>query len=341
MNSEKCSTADSPLTQSPLVPLQIQEQLQAGLWGRGALRWVCEDPQLPGRLADTLCINGQLRQQIAGNEWGTVQIARLDKAALAPPPETSMQTSACEPPETTGKSTPQANPMPTAHLLRQSYDRGYSIITNNLQDRSNLIAHLCQQLAKLFACGVNCNAYLTPPDAQALARHYDDEDIIVMQLSGHKRWQVWLPGDPQLLPLAGLPYSTHCATTGAPLLDTVLQPGDCLYLPAGHAHAAQTSGVPSLHITFSLAALCVADLLIPLMRQQLFEPDTGSFLRQRVPLSWIHEPDEKMLQAALSELRSGYIRMARSMSHTELVQMLASLTDSVTLAMKGSAPCPT
>lgn len=310
-----------------LLPAQIKQQFQEGSWGKTVLRWTCDDAELPDRLQDALCINGHFRQHVAGRQWGDVQIAK--HAAQGTPQHNQPVSNS---PET------QA---PDAAMLRNCYENGYSIITNNLQERSKLIASLCTQLAASFHCGVNCNAYLTPPDAQALQRHYDDEDIIVVQLSGQKRWNVWLPGEPQLMPLVGLPYSSRCADSGAPLLDTVMQPGDCLYLPAGYAHAAQTEGGPSLHITFSMAALCVADLLVPLLRQRMFNAQAGYFLRCRLPLSLLEMTEGQHMQAALEELRSGFVLMGQSMSLTELQSALASHTHFNPDINRESPSCPT
>ena len=42
---------------------------------------------------------------------------------------------------------------------------------------------------------------------------------------------------------------------GDPLLDLTLEAGDCLYLPRGYPHAAETTDQPSDHLTIGLVAV--------------------------------------------------------------------------------------
>ena len=43
--------------------------------------------------------------------------------------------------------------------------------------------------------------YLTPAHTQAVPVHTDDQDVIILQTHGHKRWRVYLPPAGHLLPL--------------------------------------------------------------------------------------------------------------------------------------------
>jgi bifunctional lysine-specific demethylase and histidyl-hydroxylase NO66 len=86
---------------------------------------------------------------------------------------------------------------------------------------------------------------------QGFAPHFDDVDVYILQVEGAKRWRVYAP-----LPGHALPrYSSRDfedAEIGEPLLDTVLRPGDLLYLPRGTIHqAAALEDDHSLHLTVS------------------------------------------------------------------------------------------
>ncbi|KAL4857945.1 putative anion transporter 6 [Chlorella vulgaris] len=117
----------------------------------------------------------------------------------------------------------------------------------------------CDQLWRLVAalesylqCPVGCNAYLTPPGTQGFAPHWDDIDAFVLQLEGSKTWRLHAPTDPEhVLPR----YSSRDFSQdelGDCVLETVLQPGDLLYLPRGTVHQAESmSDSHSLHITLS------------------------------------------------------------------------------------------
>ncbi|MFD4949676.1 JmjC domain-containing protein [Streptomyces sp. NPDC058239] len=79
------------------------------------------------------------------------------------------------------------------------------------------------------------------------AVHRDDGDILVLQLSGAKHWQVFGgPTDADWQPVRE-------DDPGPVLLDTVVRPGEVLYVPNGYAHTAQaTEDGPSLHLTIAL-----------------------------------------------------------------------------------------
>ncbi len=99
---------------------------------------------------------------------------------------------------------------------------------------------------------VQVNAYVTPPSNRGFSAHYDVHDVFVLQVAGEKRWVVHPPPYPQ--PLRSQPWTDRAdavaaATSEPPLLETVLCPGDALYLPRGFIHAAQALGGTTIHLT--------------------------------------------------------------------------------------------
>ena len=84
------------------------------------------------------------------------------------------------------------------------------------------------------------NVYHSGPGAVALNRHLDNYDVLVLQLDGHKDWEIGV-------------FAPGYAITPAHLRDpksidrvqhwtnATLQPGDVLYLPKGVYHAATTA----------------------------------------------------------------------------------------------------
>ena len=99
---------------------------------------------------------------------------------------------------------------------------------------------------------VQINAYITPAQNQGFAPHYDVHDVFVLQVVGRKRWTIH---DPVVVaPLDNQPWENHRAAVTAraaepPLIDTVLEPGDALYLPRGTIHSAIAQGETSIHLT--------------------------------------------------------------------------------------------
>jgi bifunctional lysine-specific demethylase and histidyl-hydroxylase NO66 len=99
---------------------------------------------------------------------------------------------------------------------------------------------------------VQINAYITPPQSQGFAPHYDVHDVFVLQVSGRKQWTIHAPVVDA--PLDDQPWEQRrdavaARAAEAPLIDTVLEPGDALYLPRGTIHAAKAQGDMSIHLT--------------------------------------------------------------------------------------------
>ena len=102
--------------------------------------------------------------------------------------------------------------------------------------------------ATLLPCALNM--YVTAPGKRTSAPpHTDKQDVMVVQTSGRKYWKVFAPPDSALKPLAdifargkmddSLPlYSLM--ETGELLLETTLNPGDALFIPAGFPHTTTT-----------------------------------------------------------------------------------------------------
>ncbi len=110
-------------------------------------------------------------------------------------------------------------------------------------------------LAAQLGHPVQVNAYVTPPMNQGFAAHYDVHDVFVLQFLGRKRWRIHEPVWSS--PLRNQPWEQRRAAVAnsppeAPLLDTVLERGDAMYLPRGYIHAAASLGEISGHLTIGV-----------------------------------------------------------------------------------------
>ena len=103
---------------------------------------------------------------------------------------------------------------------------------------------------------MQANAYVTPPQSQGFDDHYDVHDVFVLQVEGEKRWRIHAPVHEA--PLRDQPWTDRRARrrrrgrAPEPLIDVVLRPGDCLYLPRGFLHAATALGAVSTHLTLGV-----------------------------------------------------------------------------------------
>ena len=142
------------------------------------------------------------------------------------------------------------------------YQQGATLILPQLQARHRPLADLCRQLEAEFSCPVQTNIYLTPPNAQGFQTHYDNHDVLVMQVEGSKRWRLY--DAPVGTPYRGERFTPGRFAQTEPRDELVLNPGDVLYVPRGLMHDAVNEGADeaSLHITTGLLAKTWADFLL-------------------------------------------------------------------------------
>jgi len=117
------------------------------------------------------------------------------------------------------------------------------------------VTAFCSQLASELGHPVQANAYVTPPQNQGFGHHYDVHDVFVLQVAGEKQWTIHAPVHPA--PLRDQPWTERRAEVERrareqPLIEAVLRPGDCLYLPRGFLHAAKALGGVSTHLTLGV-----------------------------------------------------------------------------------------
>ncbi|MFB7032468.1 cupin domain-containing protein, partial [Streptomyces sp. NPDC056295] len=139
--------------------------------------------------------------------------------------------------------------------LWRSLADGATLVLQALQRTWEPVADLVSRLGTELGHPVQANAYVTPPQNRGFDAHYDVHDVFVLQIAGTKRWIVHEPVHPD--PLRDQPWTNHRtavadAARGEAYLDTVLGPGDVLYLPRGWLHAAEAQGEVSIHLTLGV-----------------------------------------------------------------------------------------
>lgn len=123
---------------------------------------------------------------------------------------------------------------------------GGTIYFNTAGSLWSTLGGLCRLTNAAFGLPANVNVYITPPgQILSVSPHTDRQDVLVFQTQGRKRWRVYAPPkrskgvDPLNRGKAGDVLSFE--ELGKPMIDTVLQKGDLLYVPAGFPHTTDTS----------------------------------------------------------------------------------------------------
>lgn len=184
----------------------------------------------------------------------------------------------------------QSNGMPLVnmgalgHLLRD----GCTVVLDAMNIFDPTMEVACRALQWWSRELVQVNCYLTTGSAAGFPLHWDDHDVVIVQLSGEKTWEV--RGPSRVAPL----YRDAEPNT-APSEDLIwsgaMRSGDVMHIPRGYWHQATRTDRAdghSLHVTFGLTKRTGVDWLMWLAdhsrEQEAFRQDLdrwGSRLEER------------------------------------------------------------
>ena len=158
---------------------------------------------------------------------------------------------------------------------------------------------------------VQINAYITPPQNQGFASHYDNHDVFVLQIAGRKQWRIHPPVLTDPLPdekWEKRRREVAAQAEKAPLLDSVLAPGDALYLPRGYLHSAVALGELSIHLTVGVHAITRHDIVHELLDAITRDPRLRASLPMGVDLA-----DPSVLAPVVAETTRALAEVARDL----------------------------
>ncbi len=180
--------------------------------------------------------------------------------------------------------------------VRNDFADGYTIVMDGIEQYVRTIGTLVRSLEVELNFPTQVNAYITPPHSSGLVPHYDDHDVLVLQIQGSKSWDLYVGADrsareiqrdtEKAVALENLPMPT----------ELLLEAGDVLYVPRGRVHAAQTHAEPSVHLTVGIHAPTVLMLAIGALHSQSFRDDR---LNARLPPRHL---DDRDLEATVRDL---------------------------------------
>jgi lysine-specific demethylase/histidyl-hydroxylase NO66 len=201
---------------------------------------------------------------------------------------------------------------------------GATIVLQGMHRFWEPVAHFCRDLETELGHPTQVNAYVTPPGSQGFGAHQDSHDVFVLQAFGRKHWEVWEKGI-RLEPPGRTP---------PPIISMELQPGDCLYIPEGTAHAARTQETVSGHLTIGIHVQTWVDLV----RDAFARAETENAFRERMPAGWHRSLDSLSSQAAdrLAELRRWLEKLdAAEMASEMIKRFLTTRAPSVAGSLRG------
>ena len=157
--------------------------------------------------------------------------------------------------------------------IRDDFADGYTIVLDGVERYIRAIAALSQSIEVELNFPVQVNAYITPPRSQGLVPHYDDHDVLILQVQGSKTWHIYEGAD---IPPREIQREKDKAVAIEDLpspIDLQLEAGDVLYLPRGKVHEAETNSEPSIHLTVGVHAPTALMLAVGALYAQSFRDD--------------------------------------------------------------------
>lgn len=130
---------------------------------------------------------------------------------------------------------------------------------------------------------VQVNAYLTTQDAAGFALHWDDHDVVIVQVAGEKLWDVRGVSRPVPMYRDAEPNNTPPEES---IWRGILRAGDVMHIPRGHWHQATRADRGdgySLHLTFGIVKRTGVNWLTWLTdqcrRDEVFRTDLGRWAK--------------------------------------------------------------
>ncbi len=180
--------------------------------------------------------------------------------------------------------------------IRNDFADGYTIVLDGVEKYVRGVGKVARSIEVELNFPIQVNTYVTPPGKTGLAPHYDDHDVLILQVQGSKIWHLYLGADrppreiqrekEKAVAVDGLPVPT----------DIRLEAGDVLYVPRGRVHCAETTSEQSIHLTVGIHAPTVLMLAIGALYSQSWRDDR---LNARLPVRHLDDAD---LNATLRSL---------------------------------------
>jgi bifunctional lysine-specific demethylase and histidyl-hydroxylase NO66 len=122
--------------------------------------------------------------------------------------------------------------------VRDDFADGYTIVLDRVEQYVRTIGTLARSLEVELNFPTQVNTYITPPQSTGLVPHYDDHDVLILQIQGSKTWHLYVGAD---MP----PHEIQRARPGARGRDAVrvIDSPDRWNSRADRAHAGHRSAV--------------------------------------------------------------------------------------------------
>jgi lysine-specific demethylase/histidyl-hydroxylase NO66 len=173
-----------------------------------------------------------------------------------------------------------------ADAIGRDFANGYTIVLESVQRYVRALASLLHSIEVELNYAAQVNAYITRPESQGFVCHYDDHDVLILQIRGSKIWHVYDGAD--FTPQQMTRHDPVDSSALPPPSDVRLETGDLLYLPRGRIHAAEATSEVSVHLTLGLRAPTLLMLVTRALNSLSYADDR---VHTQLPPRYLNDPD--------------------------------------------------
>jgi ribosomal protein L16 Arg81 hydroxylase len=171
-------------------------------------------------------------------------------------------------------------------LLRE----GATVVLERVDCMYEPLTGLAENLERVFQVPIQVNMYAGWRVSHGFDVHWDDHDVIVLQVAGRKHWKIY--GVTEKFPVKNSVELHSEPPTGDPVFDGLLNQGDVLYMPRGWWHIAIPCDEPTMHLTIGQRYPTGIDILR--FASQELEQDVR--MRMDIPLAGAPETRVNVMQ---------------------------------------------
>jgi ribosomal protein L16 Arg81 hydroxylase len=162
----------------------------------------------------------------------------------------------------------------TGHLRE-----GATLIFNRISEVHRPISDIAEEIGRALLCDVSVNLYAAWKTSHGFDVHWDDHDVIILQIHGDKHWQIYGAVENRFAQKGSAAANGFCHPPD-PIWERTLRPGEVLYIPRGWWHFARPCDHAVAHLTVGLRPPSGDSFLRWMAKQAAQRPE----LRRHVPL---------------------------------------------------------
>ena len=155
--------------------------------------------------------------------------------------------------------------------LATALDEGFTVVLDGIDLRAAALVVLAGLFERAFGCHVNINGYISARRHTSFGAHWDDQEVVILQLVGRKDWTIEAPAALSMNRLA------HGAeVTGQVMWQGRIGLGDAVYVPRGWGHLVSGIDELSYHLTITIPRINGLQMLEGVLTEMVADQDLSA-----------------------------------------------------------------